>query len=1051
MAQRLGNVPVGTTLHLNEHSVPQDYIVVHQGLPSSIYDASCTGTWLRKVNTTGYTTTCGLSAFQADGYNATNIASYLASTAINLFDPDIQAVIKTVKIPYCSGSKEYSAYISSGANGFPCKLFAFSAVELGYSSSRSIDGVVLAYFASGSTTLRASDGAYFTRTLYGNSDPDGAYWGRIYSVSTTGAISEKTMSSSSGILFGMVLPPDLIVDDDGNILAQTTPEAPASITVPTDAIPSGGSIPISWTAQEGVTYTLQRSANGGSWQTIYTGDTASYTDTAGAWTQVKYQVAASLSGLSSGYTESAVVTILPYTISTFTVPQQVMTGQDVPLSWSAVSAATSYQLERSANGGEFTQIYSGSSTSYTDPWQEGWTSLQYRVRAGTDGTYGSYNTSASIPIIAASALVISGTDSDLGMLTSDVPYTVSAESGNDISVERRVNGQLVATVTVESGFAYAIPVMDLPTGSGTIQITATVNTGSGNVSTVRNWTYTKTPITFPDAVGVGPFSQEGKAVFPATLAEAVRVPAVWGGALDKALELLLPLVNSAVISVGAYTGTGTYGADAPNSLVFDTPPAVVTIYGAGATLVISGTDTSAPAYISGNTATWYSTESAAAQMNTDGTVYSYVAVGRPSPNPFSATITVTCPSGSTVTCANDGESLTQLAVEGTAVFVVDSAGTWTVTAQLDGQTASDTVEISASGQSETLTLIYQHIYGVEWDGTSTTLWSRTDDSVDFVDPVPYMAGDGSYQSPFDSLYPWSGMVRSTDEVAGELVAIPKFWFRWTQSGNSLKLQIADRETPGFFVSPAHADRGDGAGERDVVYIGRYHCGGDWTSRTGVVPQIGMTRSAARSGIHALGSDIWQCDLQMRMTLWMLYLVEFADWNSEKTIGMGCGNNSAPENMGYTDSMPYHTGTTLSSRDTYGLGTQYRNIEGLWDNVMDWCDGCYYNTSGLNVIMNPSYFSDSAGGTAVGLPAGGGVPSAFAVAGISGMEWCIYPTSAGGSATTYACDYWNYAAASPCLRAGGSCFQNDLYGMFLINCYPAATTDQALGARLQKLP
>ena len=419
--------------------------------------------------------------------------------------------------------------------------------------------------------------------------------------------------------------------------------------------------------------------------------------------------------------------------------------------------------------------------------------------------------------------------------------------------------------------------------------------------------------------------------------------------------------------------------------------------------------------------------------------------------PFSATITVTCPSGSTVTCANGGESLTQLAVEGTAVFVVDSAGTWTVTAQLDGQTASDTVEISASGQSETLTLIYQHIYGVEWDGTSTTLWSRTDDSVDFVDPVPYMAGDGSYQSPFDSLYPWSGMVRSTDEVAGELVAIPKFWFRWTQSGNSLKLQIADRETPGFFVSPAHADRGDGAGERDVVYIGRYHCGGDWTSRTGVVPQIGMTRSAARSGIHALGSDIWQCDLQMRMTLWMLYLVEFADWNSEKTIGMGCGNNSAPENMGYTDSMPYHTGTTLSSRDTYGLGTQYRNIEGLWDNVMDWCDGCYYNTSGLNVIMNPSYFSDSAGGTAVGLPAGGGVPSAFAVAGISGMEWCIYPTSAGGSATTYACDYWNYAAASPCLRAGGSCFQNDLYGMFLINCYPAATTDQALGARLQKLP
>ena len=170
--------------------------------------------------------------------------------------------------------------------------------------------------------------------------------------------------------------------------------------------------------------------------------------------------------------------------------------------------------------------------------------------------------------------------------------------------------------------------MDLPTGTGTIQITATVNTGTGDVSAVRNWSYTKTPIQFPDSAGVGQLSQNGQPILPVTLAEAVRAPAVWGGALDKALDLLLPVVNSAVISVGTYTGTGTYGADAPNSLTFDSPPTVVTVYGPGATLVISGTDTSAPAYLSGNTATWYSTESAAAQMNTDGVTYSYVAVGK---------------------------------------------------------------------------------------------------------------------------------------------------------------------------------------------------------------------------------------------------------------------------------------------------------------------------------------------------------------------------------------------------------------------------------------
>ncbi|MFR8333690.1 MAG: hypothetical protein ACLU9S_16090 [Oscillospiraceae bacterium] len=188
------------------------------------------------------------------------------------------------------------------------------------------------------------------------------------------------------------------------------------------------------------------------------------------------------------------------------------------------------------------------------------------------------------------------------------------------------------------------------------------------------------------------------------------------------------------------------------------------------------------------------------------------------------------------------------------------------------------------------------------------------------------------------------------------MAIPKFWFKWTKSGSRLKLQIADKATPGFHVSPAHADRGDGKGERNTVYIGRYHCHtSNWKSQSGGKPKADITRSAARNGIHGLGGTIWQSDIQIRMTIWMLYLVEFADWNSQKTIGKGCGDNSATGNMGYTDSMPYHTGTTQNSRDSYGLGAQYRNIEGLWDNVYDWGDGCYYNSAGLNIIMNPNQF------------------------------------------------------------------------------------------------
>lgn len=419
---------------------------------------------------------------------------------------------------------------------------------------------------------------------------------------------------------------------------------------------------------------------------------------------------------------------------------------------------------------------------------------------------------------------------------------------------------------------------------------------------------------------------------------------------------------------------------------------------------------------------------------------------------FTATIHVSIDSGSTVTCTKGSKTQSKTAsATGTVDFTVTESGTYTITATKNGETAEDTATITADGQTVNVKLAYRHIYGVVWDGTSTTVWSRTDEAASFVNPTPYRAGATSYGSPFDNLYPWSGMVRVTDAVAGELVAIPKFWYKWTKSGNSLKLQIADKETEGFHVSPAHADRGDGKGERDIVYIGRYHCNtNNYKSQSGVKPKANITRSAARTGIHNLGSNIWQSDIQMRMTIWMLYLVEFADWNSQKTIGKGCGNNSATENMGYTDSMPYHTGTTLASRDSYGIGTQYRYIEGLWDNVYDWGDGCYYNSNGLNIINTPSSFSDNSGGTAVGVPSSGW-PSAFTVATVAGLEWVIYPTASGGSETTYSADYWSFNASNPCLRFGGSYGQGGNRGLFCVYCNGASSSDAGIGCRLQKLP
>ena len=72
-----------------------------------------------------------------------------------------------------------------------------------------------------------------------------------------------------------------------------------------------------------------------------------------------------------------------------------------------------------------------------------------------------------------------------------------------------------------------------------------------------------------------------------------------------------------------------------------------------------------------------------------------------------AVIGVTYPSGSTVTCTNGSKTLTAKDTSGKALFIIPSAGTWTVKAVKGSQSASKTVSITAEGQVETVTLTYE--------------------------------------------------------------------------------------------------------------------------------------------------------------------------------------------------------------------------------------------------------------------------------------------------------------------------------------------------------
>ena len=72
-----------------------------------------------------------------------------------------------------------------------------------------------------------------------------------------------------------------------------------------------------------------------------------------------------------------------------------------------------------------------------------------------------------------------------------------------------------------------------------------------------------------------------------------------------------------------------------------------------------------------------------------------------------AAIGVTYPSGSVCTCTNGTLTLTANDTTGKAIFVIPSAGTWTVKAVKGSKSKSKAVSITAEGQVETVTLTYE--------------------------------------------------------------------------------------------------------------------------------------------------------------------------------------------------------------------------------------------------------------------------------------------------------------------------------------------------------
>ena len=511
----LSSKAIGSTIKLKVNGSAKDFIVVHQGKPSSVYDDSCNGTWLLMKDI--YENRQWHSSNTNDYANST-IHSYLNSTFLNLFESNIKKAIKQVKLPYRKGSGT-STTVTSGSNGLSAKIFLLSATETSFNFSSympSGEGAELAYFkgcADNSADskrvayLNGSATVWWLRSPYCN-----YFDGALY-VNSNGGWGNYNCSSSCGIRPALILPSTLLVSDDGTVSTNTAPSTPWNISVPS-SIMGGTNISISWEksydAESNLAgYKVERSTDGGwSWSRIYQGTATSTTDNvAFGTTSVMYRVKAyDTEGLESGWRTSSQVTVVnnnaPSAPPSIAVPNDVKGGSTLVISWTAASDSdgnlSGYILERSTDGGSsYTQVYKGNALTYTDTITKGWSTVMYRVKA-----YDSYNAQSgyttstkrtvdnnTTPTITTSSAANLGTKSS-GFTIS---YSVDdKDAGDTLTVTEKLDGTTKRTYTATRKTTNSFAVtgeyfQKITNGSHTMTVTVT----DGKATVTKTFTFTK--------------------------------------------------------------------------------------------------------------------------------------------------------------------------------------------------------------------------------------------------------------------------------------------------------------------------------------------------------------------------------------------------------------------------------------------------------------------------------------------------------------------------------------------------------------------------------
>ena len=344
-------------------------------------------------------------------------------------------------------------------------------------------------------------------------------------------------------------------------------------------------------------------------------------------------------------------------------------------------------------------------------------------------------------------------------------------------------------------------------------------------------------------------------------------------------------------------------------------------------------------------------------------------------------------------------------------------------------------------------------YGVEWDYSQTSpQLTRKGLAAAFADPSPATSISGSGSSPFDTIAPWKDMKEVNILADGTVVEksdsrfsytnndvmvwIPEFYYTAYKDETNSKWLWAISPTP-----LAGYEKHPGSGQ----YVSKYHTTGTTDavgSKSGNTPLVNVSQTDFRTYSHNKGSDWYMLDLAAWSAIQMLYLVEFAHFDSQTKLGTGWDTGSISA-VGGTDSAAYHTVKAS------GAHNQYRWIEDPFSNVLDWVDGfaassrkCYVGASDTGYAGGTSDLTD----VGIALPSSNEIKNF----GYSDAAFAFLPNESvsNSSYNTYVCDRVRSGSGSCVLCVGGGYGSYSDCGLFFFFAsYSASYASSNIGSRL----